>query len=116
MCDNGGLRLHEFVSNNKNVINSVAESERAVYVKNLDLSNERLPIEQALGIKWNVENDIFCFTVVGQSRSPTRRSMLSFVASMFDLLVFLPNFTLTGKRILYYRLCAKGTSDGITSC
>lgn len=26
--------------------------------------------------------------------------MLSFVASMFDLLVFLPNFTLTGKRIL----------------
>lgn len=40
MCANGGLRLHKFVSNNKNVINSVAESERAVYVKNLDLSNE----------------------------------------------------------------------------
>lgn len=58
--------VHKFVSNNKNVINSVAESERAVDVKDLDLSNERLPIEQALGIKWNVEDDVFCFKVVGQ--------------------------------------------------
>lgn len=66
MCANGGLRVHKFVSNNKNVINSVAESERAVDVKDLDLSNERLPIEQALGIKWNVEDDVFCFKVVGQ--------------------------------------------------
>lgn len=66
MCANGGLRLHKFVSNNKNVINSVAESERAVDVKDLDLSNERLPIEQALAIKWNVEDDVFCFKVVGQ--------------------------------------------------
>lgn len=62
MCANGGLHLHKFVSNNKKLINFVAESQRAV---DLDLSNERLPTEQALGIKWNVEDDVFCFKVVG---------------------------------------------------
>lgn len=60
MCASGGVRQHKFVSNNKNVINSVAESERAVDVKVLDLSNERLPIEQALGIKWNVKDYFRC--------------------------------------------------------
>lgn len=100
MCAIGGLCLHKLVSNNKNVINSVAESERAVDVKELDLSNERLPIEQALRVKWNVEDDVFCFKVVGQSTSPTRRSMLSIVASIFDPLGFLSPFTLTEKRIL----------------
>lgn len=65
MCANGGLHLHKKISNNKNLIQFVAESQRAVDVKDLDLSNERLPIEQALGIKWNVEDDVFCFKVVG---------------------------------------------------
>lgn len=30
MCASGRLRLHKFVSNNKNVINYVAESERTL--------------------------------------------------------------------------------------
>lgn len=42
------------------------ESERAIDVKDLDLSNERLPMEQTLGIKWNVEDDVFCFKFVGR--------------------------------------------------
>ncbi|XP_062573263.1 uncharacterized protein LOC134235177 [Saccostrea cucullata] len=100
LCANGGLRLHKFISNNKNVINSVAESERAADVKDLDLSHEQLPMEQALGIKWNIEEDAFCFKAVDQNASPTRRSMLSIVASIFDPLGFLSPFTLTGKRIL----------------
>lgn len=69
-------------------------------LKDLDLLNERLPIEQALGIKWSVEDDVFCFKIVCQSTSPTRRSMLSIVASIFDPLGFLSPFTLLGKRIL----------------
>lgn len=55
---------------------------------------------QALGIKWNVEDDVFCFNVVRQSTTSTRRSMFSIVASIFDPLGFLSPFTLTGKKIL----------------
>lgn len=92
-----------FVFKNKNVINSVAESERSVDVKDLDLSNKRLSIEQARRIKWNVEDDVFCFKVVGQITSPTRHSMLSIAASMFDPLGYLSPFTLTGERL--YTVC-----------
>ncbi|XP_078321623.1 uncharacterized protein LOC111100747 [Crassostrea virginica] len=100
LCANGGLRLHKFISNNKNVINSVAGSERAADVKDLDLAHEQLPVEQALGIKWSIEEDAFCFKTTDQNTTPTRRNMLSIVASIFDPLGFLSPFTLNGKRIL----------------
>ncbi|XP_062614169.1 uncharacterized protein LOC134275907 [Saccostrea cucullata] len=115
LCANGGLRLHKFRSNNKNVINSVAESERAADVKDLDLSHEQLPMEQALGIKWNIEEDAFCFKAVDQNASPTRRSMLSIVASIFDPLGFLSPFTLTGKRILQEMCQACDFTDTLDS-
>ena len=38
LCSNGGLRLHKFVSNNRTVIESVPVSERAVDIKDLNLT------------------------------------------------------------------------------
>ena len=45
----GGFRLTKWVSNSREVINSLPESERAASAKDLDL--EKLPVERALGVQ-----------------------------------------------------------------
>jgi hypothetical protein len=94
LCAKGGLRLHKLISNDKNVIDSVPVSERAMDVKDLSLAGEHLPIEQALGVKWNLQNDMLCFKINRQDFTPTRRNMLSIVVSIFDPLGFLSPVTL----------------------
>ncbi|CAB4018402.1 Hypothetical predicted protein, partial [Paramuricea clavata] len=50
MCAKGGLRLHKFISNSKEVISAISQEDRASTLKNLDLHNDRLPMERALGV------------------------------------------------------------------
>ena len=68
---NGGFRLTKWVSNNKNVLAAIPDSERAESVKDLDLDNS--PIERALGVQWNVHGDVFQFRAVRKDKPPTRR-------------------------------------------
>ncbi|KAL4230450.1 hypothetical protein ACF0H5_010832 [Mactra antiquata] len=96
LCLNGGIRLHKFISNNKNVIKSVPVSERSVNLKDL----EQLPVQQTLGVNWDIERDVFNFKCTVSDMSCTRRNMLSIVASILDPLGFLSPFTLIGKRLL----------------
>ena len=55
ICTRGGMRLHKFISNSKEVIAKIAPDDRAKGVKDLDLHNDVLPIERALGVQWCVE-------------------------------------------------------------
>jgi len=118
ICNSGGIRLHKFVSNSRAVIESVPNSERAEDVKNLNLTLEDLPVERALGILWNIEHDMFQFCVSRNlqlqtgndginSMAPTRRNILSVVASIFDPLGLLSPVTLNGKKILQH-MCQGG--------
>jgi hypothetical protein len=112
LCANGGLRLHKFISNSLNVINSINPSERASNVLDQNLSLDQLPTERALGIKWCVKEDAFKFNNDLKDTLPTRRNMLSVVASLFDPLGFLAPFILTGKRILQ-EMCQSGLDEMI---
>lgn len=47
---------------------AIPENEWADGVKNLDLDQETLPMERALGIHWNVESDTFQFKIVIKDR------------------------------------------------
>lgn len=47
ICARGGMRLHKFISNSKEVIAKIAPDDRAKGVKDLDLHNDVLPIERA---------------------------------------------------------------------
>ena len=58
MCKQGGFCLHKFISNRKEVIESIPAEDRAKGIKDLDLEHEELPSEQVLGIEWCVESDI----------------------------------------------------------
>ena len=64
-----------------------------------DLLNQ-LPIEQALGVTWDVESDTFGFKISVKDRPATRRGILSVVSSIYDPLGFAAPFTLPAKASL----------------
>jgi len=80
LCATGGLRLHKFVSNNRDILESVPSSERAIDVKDMNLTFSHLPLERALGIQWDVEFDHFRLNVRLKEQPATRRVILSLSA------------------------------------
>lgn len=44
MCHQGGFNLHKFLSNSKEVIKNIPESDRAEGVKEIDLDLDSLPL------------------------------------------------------------------------
>ena len=105
LLSNGGFRLTKWISNSRDVIESVPLSERAGSIKEVDLDN--LPIERALGIQWDVQSDVFRFKIVVKDRPATRRGILSVVSSIYDPLGFVSPVILAAKAILR-DLCKKG--------
>ena len=107
LCARGGLRLHKFVSNSREVMESIPLNDRASGIKNLDMHKEDLPTERALGVEWCVESDTFQLRVVLQTKPPTRRGILSTVSSIYDPIGFVAPLLLQGKQILQ-ELCHEG--------
>ncbi|KAG1968718.1 nek6 [Pimephales promelas] len=107
LCKTAGLRLHKFNSNQKEVLSCVAPSERAVTTDPLNLNPDATPEGHILGIQWSSENDTFSFNIDAKDHPPTRRGLLSVVASLYDPLGFVAPFTLSGKCILQ-ELCRRG--------
>lgn len=107
LCAKGKLHLHKFLSNSRDVLDSIDVTERAVEIKDVDLNYSDLPVQRVLGIRWNIENDSFFFQVTLDEKPLTRRGILSIVASLYDPLGFLAPFILEGKRVLQ-EMCQKG--------
>ena len=57
----GGFNLTKWVSNSRAVLKTISRQLRASGVRDLDLGGEVLPVERALGVRWNVETDQFVF-------------------------------------------------------
>ena len=107
LLSKGGFRLTKWISNSKEVINSVPESERAPSVKDLDLDKNSALTERALGVQWNVQADTFSFKIASKEKPATRRGILSVVSSIYDPLGFVSPCILPAKGILQ-DLCLKG--------
>ena len=108
MCKRGGFRLQKFTSNSKEVISSVPLEDRAEEIKNIDLDQDVLPIEPALGVQWCIENGCYNFRITLTDKPCTRRGMLSTVSSIFDPLGFVAPVLLEGKKMLQ-ELCKENT-------
>ncbi|XP_068675533.1 uncharacterized protein [Montipora foliosa] len=100
LCRSGGFHLHKFTSNEREVIESITEEDRAKNIKNLDLNTDALPPECVLGVEWCMESNTFQFRIALKDRPMTRRGILSSVSSIYDPLGFAAPFLLRGKRIL----------------
>ena len=59
-------------------------------------------METALGVLWNIEEDVFKFKVNMKEKPKTRRDMLSTLSSVYDPLGFVAPFILQGKIILQH--------------
>ncbi|XP_078495525.1 uncharacterized protein LOC144750934 [Ciona intestinalis] len=97
-----GFRLTKWLSNSKEVIDSIPEEERSksLQVRTLD---DQLH-ERVLGINWSVNTDEFMFTVALPMKPRTRRGMLSTMNSLFDPLGFVAPIVLEA-RLIYRNLC-----------
>lgn len=52
--------------------------------KRATLNLDELPVNRALGIRWNIEIDMFGFKVLDLNKLNTIRGMLSTIASVID--------------------------------
>lgn len=96
----GGFHLNKWVSNHRKVLDSIPKSELAKEVKTLDLDQDELPMERALGLNWYEESDMFKFKITIRDRPFTRRGLLSVVGSVYDPLGMLVPVVLPAKTIL----------------
>ena len=103
----GGFRLTKWISNSRDVISCVPETERAPSVKDLDLSSNPALTERALGVQWNVQKDTFGYKITEKERPMTRRGILSIICSVYDPLGFVSPCILPAKAI-QQDLCLKG--------
>ena len=112
----GGFNLTKWISNDREVLESIPVEARAKDVKDLDLDNDVLPAEKALGVSWFVETDTFGFKVNIKEKPCTRRGILSVVSSVYDPLGMAAPFILPAK-LLLQDLCRKslGWDDEIPS-
>ena len=55
----------------QDVLSVISEEEQAR--PNLDLDLDNLPVERTLGVQWDVERDVFLFTVREPNQPPTKR-------------------------------------------
>ncbi|XP_074652764.1 uncharacterized protein LOC141907094 [Tubulanus polymorphus] len=94
----GGFHLTKFVSNSRELLSYFPKQELAR--PNLDLDLDELPLERALGLKWNVQSDEFVFTPVKKDVKPSKRGVLSAVSSVFDPCGFLAPFTFRAKCLM----------------
>ena len=109
MCAAGGFNLTKFISNNKEVLQSIPDADRKKGVKDCDLSKGTLPTDRALGVMWNTEEDTFGFKIQIKQKPFTRRGMLSMLSSMYDPMGFISPFMLTGRKIIQ-ELCEENLS------
>ena len=100
----GGFNIVKWISNDRDVVRSIPLVSRAEVIKDMDLDNQNLPIERALGISWCVEMDKFVFRISVDERPKTRRGILSMISSVYDPLGFLAPFMLRAK-LLLQELC-----------
>ena len=94
----GGFHLHKWLSNSPEVLNSISKSERAVDALDLDL--DELPVQRALGLRWDVREDSFIFSPRVREVSETKKGVVSFVSSIFDPCGFIAPYTLRGKCLI----------------
>ena len=82
----------------------IPEQERAKSVVYMEL--ERLPTQNALGLKWNIEDDEFVWEATDKLMSATskipvtKRGMVSVVYSLFHPLGFLVPYIMKAKLLL----------------
>ena len=95
-----GFRLRKWSSNEPVVTKDIPEEDR---LSTLAINKDDLPKTKTLGVMWEAQRDVFTFQVeqpLLDSKKPTKRNVLSAIASLFDPLQFLTPFTVRAKILM----------------
>ena len=111
LLSRGGFKLVKWLSNNREVMASVQDDDRAGNVKGLDIRNDAIPNGRVLGIKWMIESNELVFDVDVKIKNLTRRGILSFISTMYDSLGLVSPAILMAKRIVQELTRKKVTWD-----
>lgn len=84
LLQEGGLRLHKFVSNRSDVMKYFPAEYLTKDLMFLDLSNDSLPIQRSLGINWHLLSDAFTFRLSLDKKPYSRRGVLYCLNSFYD--------------------------------
>jgi hypothetical protein len=98
--ETANLHLHKVASNSALVMEAFPPEDRVKDVKDLDLRQDVLPTQRALGVQWNLEDDQLTFSVSVPEKPLTRRGVLSIVNSLYDPLGLVAPVVLVGKLLL----------------
>ena len=94
----GGFRLHKWLTNDQEVLATIPEQDRSP--RFLELSENKLPTDRALGIVWDAEDDVLKFTGLQGDAGTTKRKILSQVFSVWDPRGLLLPFSIRSKIVL----------------
>jgi hypothetical protein len=86
------------MSNSREVLANISGEERTNPTLDIDL--DHLPVERALGVKWDVERDVFKFHVTNLNKPNTKRGVLSTFSSLYDSLRLVCPVLLEAKQIM----------------
>ena len=113
----GGFHLTKWISNSKQVVNSIPEPERAPSIRDLDFEENVVLTERALGVQWNVHEDSFTYKIAEKSKPATRRGILSIICSVYDPLGFISPCILPAK-LIQQDLCRRkfGWDEPVPEC
>ncbi|XP_043226266.1 uncharacterized protein LOC122383664 [Amphibalanus amphitrite] len=97
LVSRGGFRLTKWLSNSRDVLAAVPESERTPSAADLTV---QLPTERVLGLLWDAETDLLRLHVHHRTVPPTKRGILQMAASIYDPLGFASPFTLLARIVM----------------
>ena len=103
LLSKGGFRLTKFMSNSRYVLAQLPPKDilsSPGISQPFDLDLDSLPVERALGVLWNVEQDTLGIKVVPKQLAPTKRGILKQISTIFDPLGLVAPFVLRAKLIL----------------
>ena len=72
---------------------SLPENDRDEELRAVDLNQDALSVERAVGVLWCIESDSFKFRINVKEKPVTRRGIISTVCSIYDPLGFLAPVT-----------------------
>ena len=96
----GGFNLTKWISNEREVLQTIPEEHHVKEVKNRSLNDDNLPTERTLGALWDVENDEIGFASKDLDSKATRRNILSVTSSIYDPIGPTAPYVLKAKMIL----------------
>ena len=94
----GGFKLHKWLTNDPNVLDTISVEDRSP--RFLNLCESKLPTDRALGVTWDTQEDVFRFNALKQEPATTKRTILSQAFSVWDPRGLLLPFSIRGKIIL----------------